>query len=335
MANPSPKRTKKAQHLADPEAFARKILAGEDFFDDPDPAAWRPAKWPSPEVAKGLGRLPNLAQYHDSAMIAALRILCDECGMREAIREHGMHAIWVADLDGDDASGIKPMPRFFYGSGSATAEWMLNAGLFSPSETAGDTPGVSHLIDAAINQKDFAVWLAKRGGNFSAPGQDSVFFHLSNMDNPLDQQIAQIAVEQGADPWQIDAKGRYPIELAIVHGHNGYAAWLLKQSRTLPDAETMRYFERLAKACGNDAVLEFIGPAATSAIERAELACASDKEDSPEAAGELALSLIKQGSLSVNGKAPENFGEFQKLAKSALAAAEKHTPRGRSKPASL
>lgn len=300
------------------EAAAREILAGPHFFNGANPAAWRDAIWPNHDIAEGLGQLPSLAACYDDpdkVTIAALQILCDECGMLDAIRAHGLHAVWTADLT--DTSDIKPMPRYFFRRSQANVvEWMLEKGIFSPSDTACETPGISHLIDAVLNYKDLAVWLAEHGANFAAPGQDSVFFHLSRHGDE-EQRIAQIALEQGLNPWKTDDQGRYPIELAIACGDAKYVSWLLQKAPALPDADTMRYFERLAKACGHAEALLAISQAAACAAERESLG--SVAAPSAAAAGELAMQLIEQGVLSVNGKAPASFAEFEKLANEAIA----------------
>lgn len=302
------------------EKAARRILDGSEFFDGSPAASRLDTAWPNANLATAMGRLPSLTGSCHDAVISALDILCRECGLLEAIRKHGMHAIWSADMT--DFKDLRPMPRFFFSRCSPkVAEWMMNNGLFAPTDVAIDRPGVTHLIEAVLHNKDFALWLVEQGASFADPGHDSVYLHLEDLDDPRDRQIAQIALEQGVDPWQPDSRGRYPIEIAITQGASNYAIWLLEHIPELPSLQTLHHLERLACICEQTDTLPKLAELRACAAERDSLGAASTEFNAAAAAraGELALRLIACGKLTIAGNTPNGFPEFEKLAMQAIA----------------
>ena len=280
---------------------------------------WGRTRWPNKRWAREILAALENKFFSDADLCAALDILAAECGFGKAIAEHGLHKLWSADID--ESCGCAHLAAFSFSSGrQALAKHLYDRGWAS----AGDVQrpgGPCALKDVLADDPDYLAWLLENGyadralllenlesGNVFVDAGDNFAFGEGA------QRICGWALRNGFGPWDREGLPDYPF-FCIVDLDDGMALWLIENAQGVEFSQSLLRRMALALPAYCEEASQAIEKLALALEEKSIMAQAQAGADMEMAAfGRLAMEMLSQGRLSLDGKA---LGSWEELAQAA------------------
>ena len=269
---------------------------------------WGRTRWPNKRWAASLLEPLEDKFIQDADLCDALDILAAECGFAKAVKDHGLHSLWSADLD--ETCGCAHLAAFCFSVGrQGLAKHLYERGWASAGDVQREG-GPCALKEALCDDPDYVAWLLDNGYADRALLQESLESGNVFVDAGENfcfgdgaRRICEWAAGNGLGPWDKEDLPDYPF-FCIGDLDDGMALWLIENAQGVEFTQSLLRRMALALPAYCEGAIQAIEKLAMALEEKSELAQAQAGAQMEMASfGRLALEMIREGRLSLDGKA--------------------------------